>query len=188
MKLRTTIMILALCLGISMPAGANPLPWEKDQGPSRGNGEKIAKRIKAKRAELIRTRIGLDEAQSEEVLATLERFDERRRELMEKKRNLGQTMDRLFQSDSADDAEYQQVIAGLQSMEDAMHRLRSEQASALGEVVSPRFQLRILVALKRFQRRLHKRRHEHMKSRADKRRGADDERRRRGSRKGRGGW
>lgn len=171
MKIQTTLLTGAIGLALCVPASADALPWEKNRGDSTVRAEKMAKRIKAKRAELIRTRIGLSEEQSEQVLETLERFDPRRRELMKKKRGLGQAMDRLFSSDSADDAEYGRVLAGLQSMEDAFHQLRSEQAAAIGQVVGPRFQLRILVALKRLQRRLHRRQHDLRRGESEKRRG-----------------
>ena len=189
MKVQTALLTAAITLGLCVPASAGALPWEKGQGDSTARAEKMAKRIKAKRAELIRTRIGLSEEQSEQVLTTLERFDPRRRELMEKKRGLGEAMDRLFSSDSADEAEYRKVLAGLLAMEDAFHQLRSEQATAIGQVVGPRFQLRILVALKRLQRRLHKRQHDRRRGGAEKHRGQGREgqqdgprRRRRGGR------
>jgi hypothetical protein len=188
MMIRTTVTVAVLCAAICVPASANQLPWEKGQRGPQASHEKMAKRIKAKRAELIRSRIGLDEEQAGQVLATLERFDPRRRELMQKKRSLGQAMDRLFKSDSAEDAEYRKVLAGLQSMEDAMHRLRSDQAAALGDVVTPRFQLRILVALKRFQRRLHKRQRERRGAGEGKRRGPRDEKRPGDGREKRGAW
>ncbi len=174
------IVMVGLVLMLAGPAQAKSLPWERGQRDSGARAEKMEQRIKSKRAELIRNRIGLSEAEGEQVLATLERFDDRRRELMEKRRGLRQSMERLFESDSEDQAEYERVIAGLRALEDAAHRLRGEQADALAKVVSPKYQLRILVAMKRFQKRLHKRQGEHRRERRE--RGPRGDRGRRGAR------
>ena len=174
------IAIVGLCLSLAAPAQGKPLPWERGDRGKAPRAEKMEQRIKAKRAELIRSRIGLSEADSDEVLKTLERFDSRRRELMEKRRGLRQSMERLFESDSEDQEEYRRVVAGLRAVEEAAHRLRGEQADALARVVSPKHQLRILVAMKRFQKRLHKRQGEHRRERRE--RGPREDRGRRGGR------
>ena len=61
------IAIVGLCLSLAGPVHSKPLPWERGDRGKASRAEKMEQRIKAKRAELIRSRIGLSEAKSAEA-------------------------------------------------------------------------------------------------------------------------
>jgi hypothetical protein len=182
------LMTLALGVLVVLP-DAHAFPWEKEHKGDRHRGDKVAEKIKAKRAELIRTRIGLDEAAAQTVLETLERFDTRRHTLMQRKQQLRTAVGALFESDSEDESKYESALAEWEAIEIALHAMRKEQHAALRKVVSARYQLRIFVALKRFNRKLHhgleKRRERHRG--LEGKRGDKEGRRKRGDRRGRRG-
>jgi hypothetical protein len=187
----TSRWIALMTLGLTVlwiAPGAHAFPWEKHEKGERSRGDKVAQKIKAKRAELIRQRIGLDEETARAVLDTLERFDTRRHTLMARKQQLRTAIGALFEAETEDDGKYLAAIKEWEAVEDASHALRKEQHRALAKVVSPRFHLRIQVALKRFQRKLHRRleqrRERHRGEKGPK--GHRDGRRKRGDRGGPG--
>jgi hypothetical protein len=175
-------MTVALGVLVVCPV-AQAFPWEKQDSGDRHRGEKVAEKIKAKRAELIKQRIGLDEATAQTVLETLERFDTRRRTLMKRKQQLRSAIGALFEAETEGEGKYTAALAEWEAVEDATHALRKEQNRALARVVSPRFHLRIQVALKRFQRKVHHRLDQRReRRRGHKGHGADKDGRRRGKR------
>jgi Spy/CpxP family protein refolding chaperone len=117
----------------------------------RGNPHKKMKKIRSK---ILRKRVGLDEATLARVEAIFESFDEERKELHQAKRKTMKALRDLVQSDSDEQEAYATLILAMKQAREGLRQLREEEAAQLADVLTPKQQVKLMMALHKMKRRM----------------------------------
>jgi Spy/CpxP family protein refolding chaperone len=117
----------------------------------RGNRHEKMKRIRSK---ILRKRVGLDQATLERVEAIFEPFDEQRKALHQAKRQTMKALRDLVKSDSEEQDAYATLLAAARQAHEGLRQLREEEMAQLAQVLTPRQQARLMMALHKLKRRM----------------------------------
>ncbi|MFT7625001.1 MAG: hypothetical protein ACI9WU_004192 [Myxococcota bacterium] len=166
----TTMALLTASLLLPLTAAASP-PGDRGGQGERGKHSRMGKmtpeqrqvhlegmrtRIKAKRAESLRGKAGLDEATALEVEGILETFDATRQALHTRKFEARRAMRRLLEADSSDMAAYDTLLDDQMAIQQGMHTLRTQQVAAIRAAVDAKTAASVLRTLQRLRRRMHR--------------------------------
>ncbi len=149
--LKTIPLIGLIGLVLAVPTAGNSHPAGK-KGPQHGG--QIHQRIQKLRAEILRYDVGLDKAKAAKVKKILEGFDPVRKQLHQRKRMAKRALRRLLRVDSNDQAAFKRVLDDFMKVRDDLVIMRRKQMIALRKELTPKQQAKLLVALKRLQRRV----------------------------------
>lgn len=153
MTARTPSTLLALALGLLLaaPAAAAPPGPADDRGPT---DAQIA-RHKARRGQVLRTKLGLDDARAQRVEALLDKQRASMKAVKQEQRKLMKRLHSLLEADSADQQAYSDIVKALRYNHDRLHQLKQGRIDALAKELTPKQQAQALMILQRHKR--HKR-------------------------------
>ncbi len=148
MKTMIRLTLVALVLGLALPAQAQFGPHGKGRGgpPSPEKMEKM----KEFRAKALRETVGLDEAKAAEVEKAMDAFHQRRFELHQTMRDNMKNLKALLKEDSNDQEAYANALETLHATQEEMQKLHGEQMAAFKDILTPKEAARMLVTMKRF--------------------------------------
>lgn len=115
---------------------------------------KVKGRLKQIRAQMLRKRVGLDEATAARVEAVFESHKQERNQQQQRLRNNRKAIMDLVKSDSNDQAAYARAIAEERGAEQALARIRNAQTDELAKILTPKQQAKLTLALRQLQKRL----------------------------------
>lgn len=117
--------------------------------------EKRHKKMRAMRGKLLRNRLKLSEYKAQQVEAIFSESQEDRREARKTMRKTRKALRQLLKSDSNDQDAYSELLETLQETHTRLRELREEQASSLKNVLQPKEQAQLFMALKKMRRKMH---------------------------------
>lgn len=156
MKTTRNVMFALLALLIATPAFAGG-PRRDGRGDPEARAAHRAKmeaRFKEKRGELLRERIGVDEATAQACEAILDRYEAQRKALRDEIRTHKQALRELFEADSADDAAYLVEVDGLVKAHKQMQGFRQQEFEEVRVLLTGKQQAHLLAALHRMHKRM----------------------------------
>ena len=143
------LITLAAALLLAVPASAHEPP------PRQGHdGQRFKERMTRMRGQILRNRVGLDDATAQQIEAELARLDPERRKLHQRKQQARRGLRQLIESDSNDQDAYTAALAEMRAVQKALSSLRERQFSALSGMLTPKQQARMFMAMQRMQRRM----------------------------------
>ena len=118
--------------------------------------KKIRKKMKKIRSKILRKRVRLDEETLARVEAIFESFDGQRRELHMAKKETMKALRQLVKSDSEDQEAYATLILAMKQAQDGLRQLKEEERAQLAEVLTPKQQAKLMMALHKLKKRMQK--------------------------------
>lgn len=151
------MMLLAAAPASAVPPGPPPgppgaphhMPPGEDDGP--GNAAfraAIEAKVKAVRAKLLRTEVGLDDATARKVEARMDQGHARRRALQRQERRAGRALGLLLEADSDDMAALQRAVDGVLAARQQLAAEREQEFGALRALVTPKQAARLLLGMR----------------------------------------
>ena len=145
---KTTCLILCLSFLFLTPAFARG-----DGDGHRKPHPEMHKRMIKKRGKLLQRHLDLSEEKLQEVETILQNYDPQRGDLHKEKRAAHQNMRDLLQNDSNDQAAYKESLDQLRKAQEGLQRLRRAEMAELAQVLDPKEQARLFLALKKMKKR-----------------------------------
>ena len=105
-----------------------------------------------RRARMLKTRVGLNDATAKNVVSIMAKYDAQRRAFRKNLRDHHEKLVALVESDSNDQAAYRRELLALKQGRIAMMRLRDLQIAEIQRVLTPKQQAKLLVQMGKFRR------------------------------------
>mgnify|MGYP007107012018 CR=1 FL=1 len=160
----------ALLVGMVLVGGqAEARPGDRHGPKSEAEREAAHEKIRKIWAKTLRKRVGLSEAVARKVEKTQERFSQERRSL---RRGMGQSkraLRMLLKSGSEDEKAFSLAVQRLLDGRRALEQLRRRQFEAMRQHLTSKEQAKLLMAMHRMRRRIHKNMRRHQRKRMEKR-------------------
>lgn len=147
------------------PTPAEAASGEGEKNADKGNGKatkraRKLRRLKRKRARILRRKLGLDEARASRLEMLFDEHAEQQRQARVELRRARKQLRRLLREDSDDQAAYKAALDELQAADRRAATLRDTHLSQLREVLTPKEQallMRMMVKARRHLRRARRR-------------------------------
>lgn|GEM_PF-5503869 len=152
---KTTMWLMALGLGVSMPMAALAAPGGgPDDGPGArdGSGEGRGEhrgRLKEMHARLLKEKVGLDDARVAKVQAVTQQFRTQKKGLRQDMRAARESLKILVETHSNDDRAFSKAIAQVRATRAKLQQLRQDEQDAVANLLSPREQATLMVTMQK---------------------------------------
>ncbi len=157
MKLRTLI-VTALVAALAVPLFATAHPrGERDGKPNAERRAKFHKKMKERRAKLLRDKLQLPESRAAQVEKALDAFRAKRKPLRKAMHQHHKTLRKLLKDDSNDQQAYTKVLADLMSTRKQLKALQDAQIEGLRQLLTPKQQAQMMVAHHKMRRHMMRR-------------------------------
>ncbi len=144
----TMLLTVTLSLLIAGAALAQPRGPRGEMSPER------MEKFKKKRGELLRQKVGLEEAEAVQVEAVMDKFRTERREIRAQVRETKQTLKALMDEDSDDQLAYQNNLDILLASKAAMQDLMAAEIAELRALLTPKKATKVLALMERVHKRM----------------------------------
>ena len=116
-------------------------------------GAQMRGKMKEFRGKVLREKLGLPEDRAVKVEAVLDGFMEQRHKLKEEMRAEMKTVKELLKADSNDMDAYEAAVTNLMAVRSKMEALHAQQFEELREILNPKEQAKVLLALRKMYRK-----------------------------------
>jgi len=151
MKLVRAVMVMFLSLAFVGVAFAQPRP--RSGRPNEFDREESSRQFKKIRAKVLREKVGLSEEKAALVEAVLDAHDADRHELREKMRENSEGLRTLLKEDSNDQDAYTALLDEVLTTRQALQDLRGQELDEIREILTPKEQAKLVLALRKMHRR-----------------------------------
>lgn len=118
---------------------------------------KFVAKMKAHRGKMLREHVGLSDAKATKVERLMNNFHEKRRAVRASMRPHHRQLRRLLKQDSNDQGSYKRALDAVIAGRAKIARLKDEQVRRLRTLLSPKQQAKVLMAMLKMKRRMHRR-------------------------------
>lgn len=153
--MRTTMrgMVLLMVFVAAVPAWAAP-PGDADGPDDPVLRAAVETKVKAVRAKLLRSEVGLDDATARKVEARMDQGHARRHALQRQERRAGRALALLLEADSDDVAALQRAVEGVLTARQQLAAEREREFGALRALMTPKQAARLLLGMRGMHREL----------------------------------
>ena len=141
------------CTGETGPGCECDGPGECDCPFKGEKGAKMREKMKQFRGKVLREKLGLPEDRAAKVEAVLDGFMEQRHKLKEEMHAEMKTVKELLKSESNDMDAYETAVTNLMAVRTKMEALHTQQFEELREILNPKEQAKVLLALRKMHRK-----------------------------------
>ena len=147
--MRTFQKLSWLVFGLAVALAA-PSAWAQ-KGPNRA---KVEQRIEKIRGEVLRKRVGLDDAKAKQVEKLLDKYEPQRRAAQQQMQEKQRTLGALLKADSNDQQAYKSAIKGYRDAERKLRTVRDKEFDEIAKLITPKQQAKLVVALRKMQAKI----------------------------------
>jgi Spy/CpxP family protein refolding chaperone len=141
------LLTLALAVTLAVPALAQDAPPDAKRA-------QVEAKMKEIRNRMLREQVGLSDATARRVEAILEKHQKQRRALRQKVQGHRQAIRELLRNDSNDQPAYAREIKGMRDTQRQLQALRDQEIDELQQVLTPKEQAKLGVAMQQMKRRV----------------------------------
>ncbi|MEX2466164.1 MAG: periplasmic heavy metal sensor [Gemmatimonadota bacterium] len=135
MAVRSTVLVLAL---VASSLASAPLEAQRTSGSRSGDDRsRLEERIRAHVGDIIRHRLGLNDAEEARLSEIVEEYEQRRRELVSSEHETREEIERRLEAGTMNDAVAAALIARMFELREQGAALYREELSRLQEVLTP---------------------------------------------------
>ncbi len=138
-----------LVFGLAVALAA-PSAWaQKDAARA-----KVEQRIEKIRGEVLRKKVGLDEAKAKQVEKLLDKYEPQRQAAQKQMREKQRTLGALLKADSNDQQAYKNAIKGYRDADKKLRAVRDKEFDEVAKLITPKQQAKLVVALRKMQAKI----------------------------------
>jgi Spy/CpxP family protein refolding chaperone len=152
------LAVVTLTLGLAAPAAADPKPHgkhpataqagkNKDTDGKGGKRERLQKKLRERRARVLREGVGLDEKTAQAAEKILDKHQAERERHEATQREEKKRLRALLDLDQNDQAAYTRSLRNLLDIQQKLAKLRQQEFDELGKVLTPKQQAKLARAI-----------------------------------------